>query len=696
MTGGERQENAALSFTVTVAGSTARVDVGSGSRTLAELARLVAPFAGTARPGPADPAPPARVSALDHPPAGQGWEQAVLTSAYEPDRVLWTRPAERHIAVVGPESDWRTQQALRAVRNLLRWQVYARGELFVHGGLVRLEGKGVAFLGRKKSGKSSSILSALLTGGAEFVSNDDVVLADGGWSPDGGPNADGRLTGYGFPRSVNLRTDALLALADAGHTALRGLITGGAHPVNRFQGRHLTEEALRLDGRTLPGSVWVRPTELAAVTERPLRASAPLDAVVFPGFRDGLPPRLRRLDPEEAAGRLRENIEPHALKYDEFLAGWYPVTDEERREGLVRRLVESTPCFELTQDMHDLAAATRLIMTETGRDGADTSSRHRPASGTTRVRQSAPTPPVTGNPAVPPPFTEARAVPPPASFTHAAFDLDGTLCDEAGKFPGELADALHALRAAGIRPLLVTGRSVSTFRMLTHDDPVLEALEPAVVLNDGNTVLDRNDGTVTVLRALPPGLPRWLAEHGVEDFVAETGGGLVAASRKAAAGYTIAHGLPRGSVPVGPLPADAEAVTQIAVLRGDVRALPHWQDMGFDVTRLTAFRAQLLTPAGTCKAAGLHSWLDGRRSDPVVLAAFGDAYNDGCLLRGAALGVAVPGADSVARRNADVILEQPLHEYLAALPAVRPPTAPEGPPCRGDHARPSPGDAPPG
>ncbi|WP_328886477.1 hypothetical protein [Streptomyces sp. NBC_00316] len=332
----------------------ASVHVSAPAGVIAGLTQLISPYIDVA---PADgPVHAPHVRVCDSPPSQDVWRRMVLESEYEPDRVVWVDDTRRRMALANEDEGWTVQQLLRSVRYLLRWQAYERGDLFLHGGLVRAENTGIAFLGHKRSGKTSSILSALLNGGADFVSNDDLVLTDA----DGDAGA---LTGYGSPRTVNVRTDALLALA-RDTPALLSLLSDTSHPTNAFPGRHHTRDAIHSDtGDRLPGSVWVRCAELAHVTGRSLLPESRVDMVVLPGFdsaTDG--PDMTRLTPQEAYQALSEHVEDNATKYDPYLAAWFPATHADRRTRLLRRLADRTPCYRLTQDMGRLADATSLLL----------------------------------------------------------------------------------------------------------------------------------------------------------------------------------------------------------------------------------------------------------------------------------------------------------------------------------------------
>jgi hypothetical protein len=319
---------------------------------VAEFATLAGDFV-RLTPARGDLTAPAVVQVGRDAPRGDGWRRLVYPSDYEPDRVIWVHDARRHIAVAGEPSDWRAQQTLRSVRHLLRWQVHAAGDLLLHGGLVRLDGNGVAFVGAKRSGKTSSILSALVHGGADFVSNDDLTV---------GESEDGALRGYGSPRTVNVRTDALLALAESA-PVVSGLLTGVAHPTNSFEGRHRTTEALHTaSGAALPGSLWVRAAELCGTVGCGSLPESRVDAVVLPRFAecpDG--PVVERLDRDTAAAELRHHMEDRGTKYDPFLADWYPHTDAARRARLLDRLLDEAAFFRMSQHMHGLRDATSAL-----------------------------------------------------------------------------------------------------------------------------------------------------------------------------------------------------------------------------------------------------------------------------------------------------------------------------------------------
>jgi hypothetical protein len=193
----------------------------------------------------------------------------------------------------------------------------------------------------------------------------------------------------------------------------------------------------------------------------------------------------------------------------------------------------------------------------------------------------------------------------------------------------------------------------------------------------------------------------------VGDLVAEIGASLVADTRRAALSYATMHGLRRSIVRIDPgvLARPVPNLLGVTVFGPcpdpkTILVVPH------EAARARAFGALRIWPVGTCKAAGLASWIKelsrGRHGlDRVV--AFGDGYNDGCLLGSCALGVAVRGADPVALEHSSLRLDAPLEDFLAdfatphgqaaALGRATPrrtggiPTAAGPGPCFGAHRR---------
>lgn len=259
---------------------------------------------------------------------------------------------------------------------------------------------------------------------------------------------------------------------------------------------------------------------------------------------------------------------------------------------------------------------------------------------------------------------------------YAVFDLDGTVLGPSQRFLPGVAEGLHRLRAQGLRLLLVTGRSVRSFRSLDASAPELRAFDDPLLLSNGNVLWDRGAGSVTVSRALPAELAARLASADVADTVTETASGLIAGSRRAALAYARAYGVRREDIMTGALAADhrAEDAVAVTVFGAEADLTEQLTGLSHDLDRISAFGALVVRPEHTCKAAAVHEHVRRRYGESHGLSstvAFGDARNDACLLGSAALGVAVQGADQAAVRHSDEWLSGPLGEYLARFVADR-------------------------
>jgi hypothetical protein len=201
--------------------------------------------------------------------------------------------------------------------------------------MVAGPGGGVAFLGDKRSGKTTSVLSALLSG-LSYVSNDDLSISRDG---------DGSYTGHGWPRSVPVRKDtfAALRLPLADRLVESGLRLG--HPSNATLDDLLDDDERRV------GLVTFYPDELCSLFATTAMAAAPVRVVVFPRFAADrrAVPRLTRMPVGQAARAIERNLLTNPVKLSGFLLPHFrlPTAAElaDAAEGMARDL----PCYELEQ-----------------------------------------------------------------------------------------------------------------------------------------------------------------------------------------------------------------------------------------------------------------------------------------------------------------------------------------------------------
>lgn len=198
-------------------------------------------------------------------------------------------------------------------------------------------------------------------------------------------------------------------------------------------------------------------------------------------------------------------------------------------------------------------------------------------------------------------------------YRAVALDLDGTLTT--GGWPAAtVLDVIDALRADGIRMLLVTGR------ILADLDIEFAGLADRfdLVVGENGCVLRAADWTRPLADPLEPALLNRLHQAGVR--------------------------VRRGEVI---LAADGGA---------DHVALDAIESLGLDVHLVRNRDALMLLPAGVTKGTGLREALAEIGVSPHNTIAVGDAENDHALLATAGLGVAVGNAVESLRQRADLVL----------------------------------------
>jgi hypothetical protein len=288
------------------------------------------------------------VRVADVPPEGAGWQRFEFPSQYEPVRSVYANAAERRLVVAGPDDAWRALQAVRTIRNALRWDASNKGAVFLHGGLVQFGNIGVAILGPRRAGKTSLVLASMIRGAA-MIANDDVTVEEYGSS----------FVGRGWPRSVNIRIDTLLALTEI--LPQIDALRHSSHPTNSWDGVH--KHHPEWEPRGLPASVWVYPKELAATLSSSLVPAATVDSIVFPEFTGDSLVQLERLSPALAREYLLRNAHPVPVEYDTELYSW--ITREPRARAAASatldRLSGEIPCFRLRQHMTTLLPAVETL-----------------------------------------------------------------------------------------------------------------------------------------------------------------------------------------------------------------------------------------------------------------------------------------------------------------------------------------------
>lgn len=177
---------------------------------------------------------------------------------------------------------------MRSVRELAMNRAVSGGGLFLHTAAIARGARGLLIAGEKKAGKTTLLLHLLRESGADYVSNDRVLLA----AP-----ADPRIRA--MPTIVSLRGPTLARFPDlAAHMRAHG-----------FHHRRSLAEAAAQAQQIVPaadGSMSISPAQLCASLGVRAVDGCTAEAILFPRITDAIDGfSLRRLPPGEAAARLR-------------------------------------------------------------------------------------------------------------------------------------------------------------------------------------------------------------------------------------------------------------------------------------------------------------------------------------------------------------------------------------------------------
>ena len=179
----------------------------------------------------------------------------------EPKRIFLINKKKLILEVLQPvDSEWLVQILIRLSRDALRNLAYDR-MYYLHGAFVVYNDYGICILGKKRSGKTTSVLNILSKGiGTSFISNDDVSIA----------YENGEWIAYGWPRSLSVRKDSITALEKKGFNFNKSIEL--THPYNK---NGVSEEC-----------VTFYPSDFAVFTNSKISASHRLDMVIFTSFGD--------------------------------------------------------------------------------------------------------------------------------------------------------------------------------------------------------------------------------------------------------------------------------------------------------------------------------------------------------------------------------------------------------------------------
>lgn len=241
---------------------------------------------------------------------------------------------------------WVAQSLLRATRSIHRSEAQRQGVLFAHSALVEIEGKGVAFVGGSRSGKTSLVLATVRGDSGSMISNDDL-----GFYLDA--EARDAIIGLGWPRSISIRLDTLETVF--GSARREEICRSLTHPANE------TIRSLIKAGIEPHGTALFYPYEYESLFGARIRASHRVDALVFLSLSNQR--RDRELRTVSEAEALRLLSESRLLKPNKYLNLLTSREDPQLTDRALSRAA-SLPSFRFCYEFAETRSESDLLVEE--------------------------------------------------------------------------------------------------------------------------------------------------------------------------------------------------------------------------------------------------------------------------------------------------------------------------------------------
>jgi len=224
---------------------------------------------------------------------------------------------------------------MRVVREFAMNHAHRSGCLVIHGSAFVVGGRGVVIAGPKRAGKTTLLIHVLRQAGAQYLSNDRVVVS----CEETGP------TMRGMPTIVTVRQQTLEMFP----LLYRRLLATSYH--SRLTLSETTQRTLQSARPGDDGRFNLSPAQFCHLLQTSLVAQGQVQALVFPGVtgKSGSI-ELEQLPAKAAAARLADSLfggPSGRITSDVFtLYGSGSCPDQATLESLCRRVTSRVRCFE--------------------------------------------------------------------------------------------------------------------------------------------------------------------------------------------------------------------------------------------------------------------------------------------------------------------------------------------------------------
>lgn len=240
---------------------------------------------------------------------------------------------------------WEILYLVRMVRNIMRWLLWSEHIVYMHGGLVKIKDYGIAIIGEKKAGKTSTILSIIgKCSASNFITNDDLSLEVG----------ENNIVGFGWPRALCIRYDTICQLKKI-NPAFFEKIGKLNHPSNKYM--------INYSNIKISDHYYFFPNEIADCSNTKLLSQTNIDYIIFPSFigKEGNNAYIERLGYEEAYKRLLSNVNDLPESYCGFLTNSFNNRIVRDESILLRDIALKVPCYILYQTFDGISKGASII-----------------------------------------------------------------------------------------------------------------------------------------------------------------------------------------------------------------------------------------------------------------------------------------------------------------------------------------------
>jgi hypothetical protein len=248
----------------------------------------------------------------------------------------------RRVYVLGCCEGYVRKAAMRSIRAMAMVEYAHHEYLLIHGGCIEHEGSGIAVVGHRRAGKTTTVLSCISSGMCAFIANDKVFL---------GLDSNGQSVCHGLPVSSGIRAGTI--------EGVRELMKRSQYSVFAKRWR---ERAKAITVSHEEERCYVTPQELRRWTGCGLTQQAPLKGIVFPRYSpDRSSSMLRKMTSDAAITAISPHVQDVWFPEQPYWHSEVMVRDRSSVASRLKAILARCRCYELFQNEHTNSHSVNLL-----------------------------------------------------------------------------------------------------------------------------------------------------------------------------------------------------------------------------------------------------------------------------------------------------------------------------------------------